>query len=301
MNNVYHIPALKNECIDFLQIKPNGVYIDATFGGGGHSLAILEHLTTGKLLGFDQDINTQKNIPINPRFRWINDNFSNITHQIHHQGIEKVDGILADLGVSFHQFDTSERGFSFRFENADLDMRMNLHSDLTAAKVLNEYSEGILADIFYYYGEIKSSKKLAFQVIQYRKNTNIQKVKDLLNICSYIFPEHLIKSFLPQIFQALRIEVNQELEHLKSFLQQTTDLLNTGGRLVIISYHSLEDRIVKNFMKSGNVEGVLEKDFYGNLQVPWRLITKKPIVPSDEEIFENPRSRSAKLRVVEKI
>ncbi len=301
MNSVYHIPALKKDCIELLNIKPNGVYVDATFGGGGHSSAILEHLTTGKLLGFDQDIHTQKNIPLNPRFLWINDNFSNITHQLHEHGIKKVDGILADLGVSFHQFDTAERGFSFRFENANLDMRMNLHSDLTAAMVLNEYSEENLADIFYYYGEIKSAKKLAFHVIQYRKNIKIQKIKDLLHICGYVFPEHLIKSYLPQIFQALRIEVNQELEHLKSFLQQTTDLLNPHGRLVVISYHSLEDRIVKNFMKSGNVEGVLEKDFYGNQQVPWKIITKKPIVPTDEEIFENPRSRSAKLRVVEKI
>jgi len=301
MNSIYHLPALKKESIDLLNINPKGIYVDATFGGGGHSRAILEHLTTGKLFGFDQDIQTQKNIPQNPRFLWIHDNFSNIKNQLKLHRIDKVDGILADLGVSFHQFDNPERGFSFRFENSALDMRMNPKSELTAANILNEYSEEALADIFYYYGEIKTARKLAFQIIQYRKNKSIQKVKDLLNVCSYIFPEHLIKSYLPQIFQAIRIEVNQELEHLKLFLNQTLEVIKTGGRLVVLSYHSLEDRIVKNFMKSGNVEGEIQKDFFGNPLIPWKVLTKKPIVASDEEIIENPRARSAKLRAVEKI
>ncbi len=301
MNKVYHIPALKNECINLLNIKREGIYVDATFGGGGHSRAILEKLTTGTLFSFDQDPNSQNNILSNPNFHWINDNFSCITQTLYSFGIQKVDGILADLGVSFHQFDTAERGFSFRFEDADLDMRMNPNTKLNAIIVLNEYEETTLADIFYYYGDIHYAKKLAFQIIQYRKKCKIQKVKDLLNICTNIFPEHIIKNFLPQIFQAIRIEVNQEIEHLKSFLKQTGDLLNVGGRLVVISYHSLEDKIVKNFMKTGNLDGVLQKDFYGNIYTPWKILTKKPVTPSEEEVILNPRSRSAKLRAVEKI
>lgn len=301
MNKVYHIPALKTECIELLKIQPEGIYVDATFGGGGHSQAILELLTNGKLFGLDQDIYTRNNILYHPCFYWLNDNFSNLSLQLQRHGITKVNGILADLGVSFYQFDTAERGFSFRFENADLDMRMNQNSEINAAYILNEYSEENLADIFYFYGELKTAKKLAFQIIQYRKKNKILKIKDLLHICSLVYPEHLIKNYLPQIFQALRIEVNQELEHLKKFLNQTIHLLNSGGRLVVISYHSLEDRIVKNFMKTGNTEGLLEKDFYGNIQSPWKLITKKPIVPKQEEILVNPRSRSAKLRAVEKI
>lgn len=295
------MPALKTECIELLHVQPDGIYIDATFGGGGHSQAILEHLTNGKIFGFDQDSFTRNNIPFHPSFYWINDNFSNISFHLQQLGITKVNGILADLGVSFHQFDTAERGFSFRFENADLDMRMNQNSEISAAYILNEYSEENLADIFYFYGELRTAKKLAFQIIQYRKKNKILKIKDLLHICSLVYPEHAVKNYLPQIFQALRIEVNQELEHLKKFLKQTVHLLNSGGRLVVISYHSLEDRIVKNFMKTGNTEGLLEKDLYGNIQSPWKLITKKPIVPKQDEILINPRSRSAKLRVVEKI
>ena len=301
MNKVYHIPALKRESIELLNINPKGVYVDATFGGGGHSRAILEHLTTGKLFSFDQDETTQLHIPQNPKFYWIHDNYSHLKIQLLQYQIEQVDGIIADLGVSFHQFDTPERGFSFRFEEAFLDMRMNLKTDITAETILNEYPENALAHIFSHFGEIKSSKKLAFQIVQYRKTQPIQKVKDLLCVCKLVFPEHVLKSYLPQIFQALRIEVNQELEHLKLFLSQTLELLKPGGRLVVLSYHSLEDRIVKNFMKTGNFEGKTEKDFYGNTLSPWKILTKKPLVPSEEEILSNPRARSAKLRAAEKI
>lgn len=301
MNSIYHVPALKDECIKFLSIKPNGIYVDATFGGGGHTCAILEKLTDGHVFGFDQDTHTQKNIPLDTRFTWIHDNFSKISLRLKEHGVEQVDGILADLGVSFHQFDNAERGFSFRFENADLDMRMNPNSPVSAITVLNEYSENQLADVFYYYGEIQAAKKLAHQIVQQRKISKIQKVKDLIQLCSEVYPEYALKNYLPQIFQAIRIEVNQELEHLKSFLKQSISLLKSGGRLVIISYHSLEDRLVKYFMRSGNFEGILEKDFYGNIQVPWKLITKKPVQPNKQEILINPRARSAKLRVAEKI
>ena len=297
MAEVYHIPALLSQTIDGLNIAADGIYIDCTFGGGGHSRAIVERLgKKGKLFGFDQDLDASANAIKDDRFEFVNSNFRYIKRFMRYYGIETVDGILADLGVSFHHFDTAERGFSFRF-NSPLDMRMNKNARLTAADIINTYTEEQLADIFYLYGEVKQSRQLAAKIMRARKLKPINTTNELV---SSIGGEKMKTQDLACIFQALRIEVNDELGALKEMLLSTTDLLKQGGRIAILTYHSLEDRIVKNFFKTGNLEGKEEKDFYGNRLTPFKLIGKVQTAQEDE-IKNNPRSRSAKLRIAEKL
>lgn len=298
---VYHIPALLNECINGLNIKPNGTYVDVTFGGGGHSRAIMEHLGEGgRLLGFDQDMDALANRLNDSRFTFVHANFSFLKNFLRFHDIEHVDGILADLGVSFHHFDAAERGFSFRQDSA-LDMRMNRSSQEDATSVLMTRGEEELASIFYLYGELKQSRKLAHAIVKQRQQETIDTTGKLVNVVSPFINKKQEKKELAQVFQALRIEVNHEIDVLKRLLQQSLDVLNPGGRLVVITYHSLEDRLVKNFMRSGNVEGRIEKDFYGRVNTPWKLVNNKVIVASEAEVVANPRSRSAKLRIAEKL
>lgn len=298
---VYHIPALLNECINGLNIKPNGTYVDVTFGGGGHSRAIMEHLGEGgRLLGFDQDMDALANRLNDSRFTFVHANFSFLKNFLRFHDIEHVDGILADLGVSFHHFDAAERGFSFRQDSA-LDMRMNRSSQEDATSVLMTHGEEELASIFYLYGELKQSRKLAHAIVKQRQQETIDTTGKLVNVVSPFINKKQEKKELAQVFQALRIEVNHEIDVLKRLLQQSLDVLNPGGRLVVITYHSLEDRLVKNFMRSGNVEGRIEKDFYGRVNTPWKLVNNKVIVASEAEVEANPRSRSAKLRIAEKL
>ncbi len=295
----YHKPVLLEECMEALQINPNGVYVDATFGGGGHSKRIVEALDKeGTLIGFDQDEDAEKNILIDDRFIFVNNNFQYLKRYLRLHGIKQVDGILADLGVSSHQLDTAERGFSFRFD-ADLDMRMNQQGEFTAADVLNTYSVQDLQQLFSQYGEVRNAKTLANKLVEVRATKAFKSTGDLVFVLESVMRGNR-QRYLAQVFQALRIEVNQELEVLKTFLQQAMEILNEEGRLVVISYHSLEDRLVKNFIKYGNFKGEAEKDFYGNIHRPFKLITKKAILPSKEECNINPRARSAKLRVAEK-
>ncbi len=297
----YHQPVLLKECLDGLQIKPDGVYVDVTFGGGGHSKAILERLgANGKLFAFDQDKDAEKNIPADARLTFIPQNFMYMKNFLRMYEATKVDGILADLGVSSHQFDEAERGFSIRFE-ADLDMRMNQQSKKTAATVLNEYDENQLKHIFRAYGEVENAYKLVKLITDARITQPISTTEQLKTIIAPCTPKFKDHQYLAKVFQALRIEVNNEIDVLKELLTQSLDVLNVGGRLVVMSYHSLEDRLVKNFMKTGNFEGDVIKDFYGNIARPFELITKKPLTPSEEEIERNSRSRSAKLRVAEKV
>jgi len=296
----YHTPALLNESIDGLDICPSGVYVDVTFGGGGHSREILARLgKSGRLIAFDQDADAAANAIDDPRFTFIRSNFRFLKHFLRYHAIEKVDGILADLGVSSHHFDDSERGFSFRFEG-ELDMRMNRSAQKKAADILNEYSEERLSDIFFRYGELKNARKIASSVVAYRLTKKIEETNDLLTILEPFAFRDREKKILPQAFQALRIEVNGEMEALTEMLSQALQVLKPGGRLSVISYHSLEDRIVKNFFRTGNFEGDLMKDFYGNMETPFLLINRKVIVPAEEEQLLNPRSRSAKLRIAEK-
>lgn len=298
---VYHIPALLNECIDGLNIKPNGVYVDVTFGGGGHSRAIMENLDkNGHLYGFDQDQDAIANAIDDKRFTFVYSNFAYISNFLRYHKVKQVDGILADLGVSFHHFDESDRGFSFRFDGT-LDMRMNRKSENDARKVIATYDEERLADILYLYGELKSSRKIASAIVKARAKNPINTTGDLLEVIKPFIKPTQEKKELAQVFQALRIEVNNEIDVLKSLLQQSIKVLKPGGRLVILTYHSLEDRLVKNFLKSGNIEGKVEKDFFGKVNSPFRLINNKVIVASDEEVEHNPRARSAKLRIAEKI
>lgn len=298
---VYHIPALLNECIDGLNIKPNGVYVDVTFGGGGHSRAIMENLDkNGHLYGFDQDQDAIANAIDDKRFTFVYSNFAYISNFLRYHKVKQVDGILADLGVSFHHFDESDRGFSFRFDGT-LDMRMNRKSENDARKVIATYDEERLADILYLYGELKSSRKIASAIVKARAKNPINTTGDLLEVIKPFIKPTQEKKELAQVFQALRIEVNNEIDVLKSLLQQSIKVLKPGGRLVILTYHSLEDRLVKNFLKSGNIEGKVEKDFFGKENSPFRLINNKVIVASDEEVERNPRARSAKLRIAEKI
>jgi len=301
-NTEYHIPVMLNECIEGLNINPDGIYVDVTFGGGGHSREIMSHLEDGVLVGFDQDEDALQNTLEDERFVLVNHNFRWMRNYLKYYNLEYVDGILADLGVSSHHFDTAERGFSFRFD-AKLDMRMDMQSSFSAIDLLNTYDERKLADIFFIYGELKNARKLASAIVRERKNERIQTVGQLKAIADGCFIKGKGKEnkFLAQIFQALRIEVNQELEVLKDFLEASVDVLAEGGRLVIITYHSLEDRLVKNFLKAGNFEGKLEKDFYGNILSPFKLINRKVLTPSEEEIERNPRSRSAKLRIAERV
>lgn len=298
---VYHIPALLDECLNGLNIRPDGTYVDVTFGGGGHSRAILQRLSPlGHLYGMDQDIDAWRNRIDDPRFTFVLSNFAYLKNFLRYYGVASVDGILADLGVSFHHFDDQERGFSFRFDG-QLDMRMNQSSTLDARQVIATYSEQRLADVFYLYGELKQSRQLARAIMRARSQRSIDTTLQLIDIVRPFIRPNQEKKELAQLFQALRIEVNHEIDVLKRLLQQSLDALRPGGRLVIITYHSLEDRLVKNFMRSGNVEGRVVKDFYGRVEAPLTLVNNKVIVPSDEEVERNPRSRSAKLRIAEKV
>ena len=297
---VYHIPVLLKPSVDGMNIHTGGVYVDVTFGGGGHSKEILSRLDpTSHLYSFDQDEDAEKNIIADPRFTFVRSNFRYLRNFLKYYGQEQVDGILADLGVSSHHFDDSERGFSFRFEGK-MDMRMNKRSGLTAAEVVNTYDEERLANVFYLYGELKNSRKLASVLVKARAEKYIGTIEEFLAVIKPLFGREREKKELAKVFQALRIEVNQEMEALKEMLTAATDVLKPGGRLVVITYHSLEDRMVKNLMKTGNCEGVMEKDFFGNVQTPFRLVNNKVIVPDEEEQERNPRSRSAKLRIAEK-
>ena len=299
MANVYHTPALLYPCMEGLSINPSGVYVDVTFGGGGHSREILSRLNErGRLFGFDQDLDAMQNIVDDKRFTFVRSNFRYISNFLEYYGVEKVDGILADLGVSFHHFDESYRGFSFRFDGK-LDMRMNQKATQTAAEVLNRYSEDRLADIFYYYGELKQARKIASAIEARRKNEKFDTISDFVGVVEPWVGKDKQKKILACLFQALRIEVNREMDVLKKMLESSLSLLNPGGRLVVLTYHSLEDRLVKNFMKSGNFEGKVQQDFFGNRISPFRLVNNKVIVPDDAEIAMNPRSRSAKLRIAE--
>lgn len=296
----YHIPALLEETINGLNIKKDGTYVDVTFGGGGHSRAILEKLgDKGRLLGMDQDLDAWANKLDDNRFTFVHSNFSFLKNFVRYYGVNGVDGILADLGVSFHHFDASERGFSFRHDSA-LDMRMNTKSQLDAHTVLATYSEEELASVFYLYGELKQSRRLASAIVKARQAGEISTTGQLVDLVTPYIKRSQEKKELAQVFQALRIEVNHEIDVLKRLLEQSLEVLNPGGRLVVITYHSLEDRLVKNFMRSGNLEGKVEKDFYGRVSTPWKLINNKVITASDEEVERNPRSRSAKLRIAEK-
>jgi 16S rRNA (cytosine1402-N4)-methyltransferase len=299
-NTVYHVPVLLRKSVDALEIKTNGVYVDATYGGGGHSKEILSRLKDGKLIAFDRDTDATDNLPDDKRLIFVKNNFRFMRNFLRYYKIGKVDGILADLGVSSHHFDESERGFSFRFPNAALDMRMSQDSDFTAQTVLNTYPQDKLERVFFEYGEIKQAGKLARALVESRARQTFVSVDDLIEAIEPFIPKSDEKQFLSKVFQSLRIEVNKEMVSLKHFLEQTVNVLVTGGRLSVISYHSLEDRMVKNFIKTGNVEGHRFKDFYGNEISPFTVITKKAIVPDDEEIGFNSRSRSAKLRIAEK-
>ena len=302
IEDCYHVPVMLHESLEGLQIKSSGTYVDVTFGGGGHSRGILRNLgTDGTLYGFDQDADAEQNIPDDDRFVFVRSNFRYLYNFMRYHGVVgEVDGLLADLGVSSHHFDDQERGFSFRFEGA-LDMRMNTRGGQTAADILNNYSEEQLSDVFYLYGELKAARKLAAVIVKARQTQAIETIPDLLEILKPFVGKDKEKKFLAQAFQALRIEVNDEMRALKEMLQQTTRVLKPGGRLVVITYHSLEDRLVKNFLKTGNFEGKAEQDFFGNRSVAFRLINNKVMVPSDEEIERNPRSRSAKLRIAERL
>ena len=297
---VYHIPALLEECMEGLDIKPAGKYVDVTFGGGGHSREILKHLgAEGHLYSFDQDEDAQRNIVDDDRFTFVYSNFKYLKNFMLYHGVEGVDGILADLGVSFHHFDDSERGFSFRFD-APLDMRMNKKARCTAADILATYDEKRLAQLFSLYGELRNAHRMAAAIVAKRDKGGVKTTGQLLEVVSPFINRKQEKKELAQLFQALRIEVNNEMESLRSMLQQASDLLNPGGRLVVITYHSLEDRIVKNFIKTGNVEGVVEKDFFGRVNARLCAVNNKVIVPTDDEVERNPRARSAKLRIAEK-
>ncbi len=302
MNNtdVYHIPVLLNESIEGMNLHADGIYADMTFGGGGHSKEILRRMGEDcHLYSFDQDEDAEKNIIDDKRFTFVRSNFRYLRNFMHYYGVEQLDGILADLGVSSHHFDDSERGFSFRFDGK-LDMRMNKRAGMTAADIVNTYDEEKLADVFYLYGELKNSRKLAATIAKARQQKQITTIGEFLDIIKPLFGREREKKELAKVFQALRIEVNHEMEALKEMLYEATDLLKPGGRLVVITYHSLEDRMVKNLIKAGNIEGKVEQDFYGNVQSPFRAVNNKVIVPTDEEVNQNPRSRSAKLRIAEK-
>ncbi|MDB5011551.1 MAG: rRNA ((1402)-N(4))-methyltransferase [Mucilaginibacter sp.] len=296
----YHNPVMLQECIDGLNIRKGGTYVDVTFGGGGHSREILKHLgEDGTLLAFDQDADAQQNLIDDPRFTFVDQNFRYLKNFCRLHGAIPVDGILADLGVSSYQFDQAERGFSIRFD-AELDMRMNQSSELTAKDVVNTYSEAELHRIFGIYGEIQNAKSLANTIVTARLNSPLVTVADLKNAIAARIPRGKENKYLAQIFQALRIEVNQELEALKDFLVQSAEVLVSGGRLVVMSYHSLEDRLVKNFIAKGKFSGDVEKDFFGNDQKPFDAVSRGAITASEEEIINNNRARSAKLRIAVK-
>jgi 16S rRNA (cytosine1402-N4)-methyltransferase len=296
-NNTYHTPVMLNECLEALNINPDGIYVDVTFGGGGHSKAIFEKLSPqGKLIVFDQDPDAQKNTWEAPNFIFIASNFSFLKNHLRALGIQGVDGILADLGVSSHQFDEGNRGFSIRTDD-ELDMRMNQQGDLSAKVVVNTYEENDLIKILRKYGELDYPGKIAGTICRARQKKKIKTTGELIEVLATIAPKFKEHKYYAQIFQAIRMEVNQEIDVLEKFLLQTVDVLNPGGRLVVMSYHSLEDRLVKNFMKRGNLDGTIEKDFFGNILKPFTEVTRKPISPSESEIELNSRARSAKLRI----
>ena len=298
--DTYHVPVLLDESINGLNLHPDGVYIDVTFGGGGHSREILRRLPQGsRLFSFDQDADAERNIVDDDRFTFVRSNFRYLKNWMRYYEIDHIDGLLADLGVSSHHFDDESRGFSFRFD-APLDMRMNKRADKTAADIVAEYDEEALADIFYLYGELKNSRRIASALVKARQQHAIATTQDFLHVVEPFFKREREKKDMARLFQALRIEVNHEMEALKEMLAAATQLLAPGGRLSVITYHSLEDRIVKNVMKTGNAEGKMIQDFYGRIETPYRLVNNKVIVPTDEEQQRNPRSRSAKPRIAEK-
>ena len=297
----YHIPVLLQESIDGLDIKPDGVYVDVTFGGGGHSTEILRRLgPNGRLYSFDQDEDAENNILNDNRFTFVRSNFRYLRNWMRYYGEEHIDGLLADLGVSSHHFDDETRGFSFRFD-APLDMRMNKRSGTTAAEIIKNYDEDQLADVLYLYGELKNARKIASAITKARVGKDIMTTGDLIQAIEKLIPRERERKELAKVFQALRIEVNHEMEALKDMLNGAKEVLCEGGRLSVITYHSLEDRIVKNIMKTGNAEGKVKQDFFGRTEAPFRQINGKVIIPSDQEQEQNPRSRSAKLRIAEKI
>ncbi len=299
---IYHIPVLLEECMEGLGLQDGGTYVDVTFGGGGHSKEILSRMGFhSRLFSFDQDADAERNIPQNDaRFTFVRSNFRYLKNFMRYYGVEEIDGLLADLGVSSHHLDEADRGFSFRFD-APLDMRMNQRATQTAAQIINTYAEEDLARIFYLYGELKNSRKIASVLVKARAEKPIERIGEFLELIQPLFGREREKKELAKVFQALRIEVNEEMEALREMLQAAIELLAPGGRLVVITYHSLEDRIVKNIMKTGNVDGVIEKDFYGRSFAPLRPVQNKVILPTETEQAHNPRSRSAKLRVAEKI
>lgn len=297
----YHKPVMLEECLEGLNIKENGTYADMTYGGGGHSKEIVKRLgKDGHLYGFDQDLDAMEGAIKDDRFTFVRSNFRFLKNWMQYHNVEGLDGILADLGVSSHHLDEGERGFSFRYD-APLDMRMNQRASLTAAKILNEYSEEQLADIFYLYGEMKNSRKIASVIVKERQQGEIKTTGQFADLMKPVLGREREKKDMAKVFQALRIEVNGEMKVLKQMLQGAIEMLKPGGRLVVMTYHSLEDRIVKNIIKSGNVEGKTEQDFFGNNLSPLRQVKKGVITPSPQELEDNPRSRSAKLRIAEKI
>jgi len=297
---MYHKPVLLHESVEGLQVQPDGMYADVTFGGGGHSRAIIQKLgSNGKLFGFDQDADAQANIINDSRFVFIPQNFQYLKNFIRLNGAKQLDGVLADLGVSSHQFDVAEKGFSTRFDGR-LDMRMDQQQELTAENVINTYDQQQLTDIFRKYGELQQAWQLAGAIVSARQNAPVRTTAELRKAVDHMLPRGRENKVLAQLFQALRIEVNQEMAVLEKFLGQCAEVIKPGGRLVVISYHSLEDRLVKNFMRAGNANGTIEKDFFGNILTPWELVSRKPIIPSEEEINDNSRARSAKLRIAQR-
>ena len=297
----YHVPVLLKESVDGLDIKSEGIYVDVTFGGGGHSREILSRLgKKGHLYSFDQDADAEQNIVNDDRFTFVRSNFRYLSNWMRYYGVEQIDGLLADLGVSSHHFDDETRGFSFRYD-APLDMRMNKRAGKTASDILNEYSEEALADVFYLYGELKNARRIAAAICAYRQQQQIKTTADLTKATERLIRTEKEKQDMARLYQALRIEVNHEMDALRDMLRSATNLLAKEGRLSVITYHSLEDRIVKNVMKVGNVEGKVEQDFFGRISSPFRLVSNKVITPTEDEQQTNPRSRSAKLRIAEKI
>lgn len=299
-NSTYHIPVLRDACVEGLAINPDGVYVDVTFGGGGHSRAIFDKLSSkGTLYAVDQDRDALRNVWDAPNFHFIQSNFSFIQNQLKLRGVSQVDGILADLGVSSHQFDERVRGFSIRNEG-DLDMRMNTSANLNAADLLSNSDEEELASVFRKYGEIKNARRLSYEIVKFRQSNPLKTTQELISFLGDFAPKFKENRYYAQVFQAIRIEVNQEIKALEDLLRQSENIIAPGGRLVVLSYHSLEDRLVKNFIKKGNLEGELQKDFFGNPLKPFTEINRKPIVPDEKEQAENTRSRSAKLRIGER-
>lgn len=292
----YHVPVLLSETIEGLNINPSGTYVDATFGGGGHAREILSKLTKGRLIGFDQDADAGKNTLNDKKFIFVHSNFRFIRNFLRYYRIDKIDGIVADLGVSSHHIDSESRGFSYR-QDGTLDMRMNARSSFTASHLVNEYSEEKLYLIFRGYGEVENTSKLVSEIIRYRKNIRIERISQVIEAISACIPARKENQYLAKVFQAIRIEVNKELLNLKELLLQSTRVLKTNGRIAVVSYHSLEDRLVKNYLRWGNFEEEAQKDIYGNYKVPFKPLTKKPIMPSDKEMEANSRARSARLRI----